>query len=254
MKVEIIPSTEKNELLEERIREKTGEYPDNRSSLIYDVEEDKIPKLVDKMGFIPGIKEVLVFVESKNDVKAISEKIGEMFEGKKCFDVSRKDVQDLLEESDKHDPDAEKVDLNLQEGEKGKIKIFSRKFEGVGGEPIDYDDTVVLRLEDRIDALAGVLLSIKGKNVVPVYIGKNPSSVKEGVETIKEYNPRSKLVVFRDEKVDEALRKTSNLYDTKKIAKGSIEKLDNDIVDPVDNKTEEEALKSYWDYKRHKVG
>ncbi len=253
MQLEIVPSTEKTEVLEKRVQERTEEKLEKTGVLRFKAEETDVPELVTELSHLPGIKEIIPHEECNDTPEDIIDKLEEMFENKKNFIVKGRDISGELEKSSIFDEESEDLELVVEDSEDGKVKIHSESYRGSGGEPVDFEDIVVLKFEDRMDALAGVLLTLEGRNVIPVYTGKNPDEVDEGIKTLREYNPRVKLVVLEEYEIDEALENTADLYGAEDIAEGSLEDKENGRINPVKAETEEEALEIYGKYMSYRT-
>ena len=257
MFVKVETSSDKKDLVEERVVEKLeyagiNEYKFS-NSLELEVEKEEVPEVIRTLSFLSGVDSLTPFEKSGGEPGEVVEKILEMFPSKEGFKVNSlgynesKEVEESLEEGE--------FEVFLEQGE-DCVKVFSESFEGVGGLPVEKEKTVVLKLEDRFDAVAGVLLTLDGYNVQPVYTGNDVNKVEEGVLMLKEYNPVIKLIFLKKADLKEALESSRKVVKTDLVGFGSVdskslfEECSFDIINPIYNMGEEEVLELYTEYRR----
>lgn len=266
--------------LKKRIREKM-EYREIESKvymekgrLFTEVEEEKVPEAVESLTRLPGIRFVAPCIETDATTKAMKDVVLEEILGglepeNFAVDARRngnqsytsEDIEDQVGQAvvDRKgwEVELDKPDLTIHiEARKDSAYIYTEKFDGIGGLPVNPEAQVVLRMKDRLDTYAGILLMKRGCNIIPVYSGKDSQKVEEGIKALKEFHPKVKLVQVEEKSWSETLNKTSNLYNAKAIGLGitaeeieefNPENYNKTVLKPLCGKKEKKALEEYWE-------
>ncbi len=242
--------------------------------LFIEVDEEDAADAADTLTRLPGISTVAPCLQTGRDADGIWATVREAIEGKDpdsfAVDVRRvgedhgytsteleNDIGQRIVDDHGWDVDLDDPDLTVYiEARYETAYVYTRRFEGVGGVPVNRDATVIVPLRDRIDVLAGFFLMRRGCSVVPVYAGREPEEVTEAMTTLTEYDPQATLVTVKTDDYIEALNQTAAAMGAEAIGLGLtadyIEGFSDDdysrtVLTPTCSLSEDEALERYAD-------
>lgn len=130
---------------------------------------------------------------------------------------------------------------------------YTETVEGVGGLPVGEENRVAVLMEDRASTVAAYRLMKRGCRVFPVYTGREPGGLEEEMETLRQYDPGTKLTVLKGEDADEALSTVCDIYDCDAVAFGAttgdldaeVPGHEREVLLPNSGVTTEEVLETY---------
>lgn len=96
--------------------------------------------------------------------------------------------------------------------------VYTEIVDGVGGLPVNEDNTVVVAMTDRTATVAAYRLLKRGCAVYPVYWGNEPEQLDEDMATLRQFDPATKLTVIDAADRNGAVKQAAALFDVDAVA------------------------------------
>lgn len=248
-----------------------GEVFEDEDRIFAEIDEAEAADATLTLSHIPGVVSVSPVVTTSTDFDDIITTLVELAQGTdaETFAVEARRAgdhhdyrsQDIKEEAgdrirkehglivDLDDPDLTvAVEVRYQ-----NAYCYTETVNGIGGLPVGDNNRVAVLMEDRAATVAAFRLMKRGCHVFPVYTGQKADQLEKEMNTLRQYNPHTKLTVLKKEEPREALTTVCDLYDCDAVAFGAtsddldtgVPTHEEEVLLPNTGYTTEEMLETY---------